>query len=85
MAVSSPQTRRIFLDCTRTFLTRVHTGIERMVSGLLQAAPELGSHFDAQCLPLLFRTSTGFEALSAEAVHERFRPRDPAKIGRAHV
>ena len=82
MAVSSPVTRRIFLDCTRTFLTRVHTGIERMVSGLLQAAPELGTRFDAQCSPLMFRTSTGFEALSAEAVQERFRPRDPATIGR---
>lgn len=53
-----------------------------MVSGLLQAAPELGTQFDAQCIPLLFRTSTGFEALSGEAVHERFRPRDPATISR---
>lgn len=82
VAVSSPVTRRIFLDCTRTFLTRVHTGIERMVSGLLHAAPELGANFQAECIPLLFRTSTGFEALSEQAVHERFRPRDPAAVGR---
>jgi glycosyltransferase involved in cell wall biosynthesis len=82
VADSSPVTRRIFLDCTRTFLTHVHTGIERMVSGLLQAAPELGVRFDATCIPLLFRTSTGFEALSEGAVQERFRPRDPATISR---
>lgn len=69
--------RTIYLDCTRTFQTHVHTGIERMVSGLLHAAPQLAKQFQVRCQPLVFRTATGFEPLTPQMVTDRFRPRDP--------
>jgi len=75
--------RTIYFDCTRTFHTHVHTGIERMVSGLLHAAPRLAGQFQVRCQPLVFHTTTGFEPLPPEVVTERFRPRDsraPARV-----
>lgn len=74
--------RTIYFDCTRTFHTHVHTGIERMVSGLLHAAPRLAGQFQVRCQPLVFHTTTGFEPLSPEEVTERFRPRDPSAPAR---
>lgn len=83
MADAASRTKRtIYLDCTRTFLTNVHTGIERMVSGLVHAGPTLGADFDADCQPILFKTSTGFETLDSQVVTQRFRPRDPQAVGK---
>lgn len=45
--------RRIFIDCTNTYLTGLNTGIQRVVRGLVDREASLSLHAGAPCVPVI--------------------------------
>lgn len=64
--------QRIYVDCTRTFQSNVHTGVDRLVRSLVKAMPAVGPTLDMQCTPVVFLPRRGFVALDSRAIARRF-------------
>jgi glycosyltransferase involved in cell wall biosynthesis len=51
---------RIFFECTRTWRSSLHTGIERVVRNIIEASQEVGRSLDVLCQPVVYRPLHGF-------------------------
>ena len=45
--------RRIFIDCTSTYMTGLNTGIQRVVRGLVEREQGLSEHAGVPCIPVI--------------------------------
>lgn len=45
--------RRIYIDCTSTYLTGLNTGIQRVVRGLVEREQALSEHIGVPCIPVI--------------------------------
>lgn len=52
--------RRIFLDCTATYLNDRQTGIQRVVRNVTRYAGEVGAELGVECLPVAYAPSRSF-------------------------
>ncbi len=54
------QSRRLYLECTRTWNSSLHTGIERVVRNILSHSLELGAELGLECQPVIYQPRHGF-------------------------
>ena len=59
---------RIFLECTRTRNSSLHTGIERVVRKIVSSASEVGQTLDVVCQPVVFHPRQGFVAIKPKSM-----------------
>ena len=52
-ADSIQRPRRIFIDCTSTYMTGLNTGIQRVVRGLVEREQALSAHAGIPCVPVI--------------------------------
>ena len=52
-ADSTRRPRRIFIDCTSTYMTGLNTGIQRVVRGLVEREQALSAHAGIPCIPVI--------------------------------
>ena len=57
---------RIFFDCTRTWRSSLHTGIERVVRNIIRASEEVGPSLGVVCRPVVYRPLHGFVAVDSQ-------------------
>lgn len=60
MDVSGWFPKRVFLECTRTLNSPLHTGIERVVRNILAASAEVSASMGLVCCPVVFQPRHGF-------------------------
>ncbi len=65
---SNPERKplRIFLECTRTWQSSLHTGIERVVRSTIAASQDAGRSLGIDCRPVVYRPRHGFVAVAAK-------------------
>lgn len=62
----------IYVDCTLTFRTNGHTGIERMVRGIVKGLAAAGRAQKVECAAVVFDPCRGFVPLAPIAIERRF-------------
>lgn len=65
MRLGDHQPTRILLECTRTWQSPLHTGIERVVRNLVQLSTELGDERGITCQPVVYHPRRGFVPIAS--------------------
>jgi alpha-1,2-rhamnosyltransferase len=58
--------KRVFLECTRTINSAMHTGIERVVRNIITASTDIAASMNLLCVPVAFRPRHGFVPVDVE-------------------
>ncbi len=61
MAAGNDRTRRILIDCSSTYGSRTHTGIQRVVRNVLNHSPAVAAGFGIASQPVVFRGGRFYE------------------------
>lgn len=59
--------KRVFLECTRTLHSPLHTGIERVVRNIIASSSEVAASMGLVCVPVAFRPRHGFVSVEGES------------------
>ncbi len=69
MASSDQHATRIYLECTRTWNSSLHTGIERVVRKIVEASHDAGRQVGVQCQPVVYHPFRGFVPVPSFSEH----------------
>lgn len=65
MTIPAHSTRRVFLECTRTWHSSLNTGIERVVRKLTTTADVVGQNLGLECQAVIYHPMHGFVPVDA--------------------
>ena len=83
MVSSDQHPTRIYLECTRTWNSSLHTGIERVVRKIVEASHEAGHNIGVECRPVVYHPFHGF--VPVPSISQPFQSSKPARSYQSQI
>ncbi len=73
MSTTDKHPKRILMECTRTWRSSLHTGIERVVRTIVEASERVGNSLGVECQPVIYHPLHGFVSVPSLAISNEIR------------